>query len=106
MMKMYKAALKLCPFCGNAEQTVCGVEILLNDAEWRWNVECDGCHVATQYYPTERDALNAWEGRYKEDEIEQDGYRTWRMHLDRYIREGVSRFVGTDRSDSDRSSDT
>jgi Lar family restriction alleviation protein len=102
-VKMYKAALKPCPFCGNAEQTVFGTDVADG---WKWNVECDGCHMQTKYYDSEQEALEAWKGRYKEDEIEQDGYRTWRMHLDRYIREGVSRLTGADRSDSGDSLDT
>lgn len=88
MVRMYKAALKRCPFCGNAEQTVIGVEALFHDMEeWRWNVECDGCHVQTKLYHTEKEALEAWKRRYEQDEIEQDGYITWKRYRQRFVDE-------------------
>ena len=87
-VKMYKAALKPCPFCGNAEQTVIGVEALFHGVDgWRWNVECDGCHVQTKLYSTEHEALEAWKGRYAEDEVEQDGYITWKRYRQRFVDE-------------------
>lgn len=96
-VKMYKAALKPCPFCGNAEQTVCGVEALFRDGEsWRWNVECDGCHVQTKLYSTEQEALNAWKGRYAEDEVEQDGYITWKRYRQRFVDELTQRIESRD----------
>ena len=55
MVRMYKAALKPCPFCGNAEQTVFGTD-LVND-DWKWNVECDGCHMQTKYYDSEKEKI-------------------------------------------------
>lgn len=91
-VKMYKAALKPCPFCGNAEQTVIGVEALFRDGEeWRWNVECDGCHVQTKLYHTEKEALEAWKRRYAEDEVEQDGYITWKRYRQRFVDELTER---------------
>lgn len=112
-VKMYKAALKLCPFCGNAEQTVCGVEALFrNGEEWRWNVECDGCHVQTKLYHTEKEALNAWKRRYVKNEVEQDGNITWGFYdlwvecAKRYASECLGERIGADRSDPGSSSDT
>ena len=96
-VKMYKAALKPCPFCGNAEQTVIGVEALFRDgASWRWSVECDGCHVTTKYYGSEHEALNAWKGRYREDEVEQDGYITWKRYRQRFVDELTQRIESRD----------
>lgn len=96
-VKMYKAALRSCPFCGNAEQTVIGVEALFRDGEeWRWNVECDGCHVQTKLYHTEKEALEAWKGRYAEDEVEQDGYITWKRYRQRFVDELTERIESRD----------
>ena len=96
-VKMYKAALKPCPFCGNAEQTVTGVEALFHGVDgWRWNVECDGCHVQTKLYSTEQEALEAWKGRYKEDEVEQDGYITWKRYRQRFVDELTQRIESRD----------
>ena len=112
-VKMYKAALKSCPFCGNAEQTVCGVEAVFRDGEeWRWNVECDGCHVQTKLYSTEQEALNAWKRRYVKNEVEQDGNITWGFYdlwvecAKRYASECLGERIGADRSDSGSGLDT
>lgn len=108
-LKMYKSALKQCPFCGNAEQTICGVEVDKN--EWSWEVKCDGCGARTDLHPTERDALNAWKRRYVEDEIEQDGNITWGFYdlwvecAKRYAKECLGG-IGTDRSDTEDDSNS
>lgn len=103
----YDCKMKRCPFCGSEEVNVTGV--LIGSAEtgprWAWDVRCRQCRAATSIHSTEAKAIEAWKGRYQENEVEQDGDRTWDFDgwlscLDRYIREGISRFVGPDRSDS------
>ena len=60
----------------------------------------NGCKCRTGPQSTEYTALEAWKRRFKENDIEEDGYVTWRNCLDRYSREGISRFNGTDRPDT------
>lgn len=83
--KLYQAALKSCPFCGNAEQEVWGV--LLDGDRWSWDVTYLGCRVSTKGYGTEKEALEAWKRRYEQDEIEQDGYITWKRYRQRFVDE-------------------
>ena len=108
-VKMYKAALKPCPFCGNAEQTVFGTDVA---DDWKWNVECDGCHMQTKYYDSEQEALNAWKRRYVKNEVEQDGNITWGFYdlwvecAKRYASECLGERIGADRPDPYRGLDT
>lgn len=105
-VKMYDASLRPCPFCGGAEQRVCGV--LMDEGKWSWDVECEGCGQKTKYYESEQAALQAWNRRYQQEveqkhEIEQDGSITWDPFYDlwikcakRYANECLGRRNGTD----------
>ena len=96
----YDTSLKPCPFCGSTSQEVSGVLVGNDPDKWSWNVRCNACQTATGIRRTEKEAIEAWQGRYKENEVEQDGYSTWRDCLDRFVWEGISRFAGTDRPDT------
>lgn len=92
-VKLYEENLAPCPFCGNEIQEIFGIGN-------KWSVRCVGCDSATGDKDTEEQAIEFWKRRYTKNEVEQDGYSTWRMHLDRFVREGVGRFVGADRSET------
>ena len=91
----YDTSLKQCPFCGSTSQEVSGVKV--GPEKWSWNVRCNACQTATGIQPTETKAIEAWEGRYEKNEVEQDGYSTWRACLDRYVGEVVGRLARADR---------
>ena len=84
----YEDNLTLCPFCGGATQTVHGVRIT---SGWRWSVECNGCHMETGAQTTEHGALQAWERRFAKDDIEDDGYITWKRYRQRFCDEFTER---------------
>ena len=101
---IYEATLMPCPFCGRAEQRVVGVRINHEDQEWYWSVECPTC---TKGHNTEEQAIEAWNRRYKQHEVEQDGDITWDFYdlvvkcVKRYAGECRSRLDGADRPDTD-----
>lgn len=106
----YDVELTRCPYCGSTSQEVSGAMIKEKPEKWLWNVKCNSCRATTGGRYSEREAIAAWEVRYKANEVEQDGYSTWGFDswldcLDRYMREGFCRISGTDRSDSGSASD-
>ena len=84
----YEDNLTPCPLCGYATQTVNGVRLR---SGWRWSVECNGCHMETGAQTTEHGALQAWERRFAKDDIEEDGYITWKRYRQRYVDELTER---------------
>ena len=97
---MYDAALTPCPFCGGAEQEITGVRVAWPDKEWSWRVECPQCHVTIACKNSEREVIDAWNRRFSEDDIEEDGYITWKRFRDRYVRELTDNINGRyDRAD-------
>ena len=97
---IYDATLTPCPFCGGADQRVVGARINHEDQEWYWSVECKSCHARVQDFHTERQAIDAWNRRFSEDDIEEDGYITWKRFRDRYVRELTDNINGRfDRAD-------
>ena len=96
----YDAALTPCPFCGGAEQQVSAAHIEYPDQEWYWRVKCKACHVETTGYDTERQAIDAWNRRFCKDDIEEDGYITWKRYRNRYVNELTNNINGRfDRAD-------
>ncbi|MBQ6233575.1 MAG: hypothetical protein IJJ80_08720 [Clostridia bacterium] len=92
-VKLYEDFIAQCPFCGGVEQEVLGIV-------GKWTVRCIQCDAVTGNKDTEAEAIEAWRRRFKGNDIEEDGYVTWRNCLDRYIREGIGRFIGSDRLDT------
>lgn len=76
-----------CPFCGCVTQKVIGTRIKFPDMEWYWKVECKDCHATVGGFKTEIQAINAWNRRFCEDDIEEDGYITWKRYRDRFVNE-------------------
>lgn len=96
----YDATLTPCPFCGSAEQKITASHIMFEDQEWYWSVECKDCHARLQGFYTERQAIDAWNRRFSKDDIEEDGYITWKRFRDRYVRELTDNINGRfDRAD-------
>lgn len=77
----YEDNLAPCPFCGGTTQTVRGV---LVTSGWKWAVQCNGCHMETGSQTTEQIALQVWDRRFAKDDIEDDGYITWKRYRQRY----------------------
>ena len=97
---MYDAALTPCPFCGGAEQEITGVWIGSPGKEWSWRVECKQCHATFACKNSEREVIDAWNRRFSKDDIEEDGYITWKRFRDRYVRELTDNINGRyDRAD-------
>lgn len=95
VVRMYDASLRPCPFCGSVEQRVCGV--LMSDGKWSWDVTCKTCRP---YYGTEQEALAAWKRRFTDhdNEVEEDGFKTW-MHYWNRCRDELSKGIGGDGTD-------
>lgn len=56
--------LKKCPFCGEIADTYENYFPRIPTEKTR--VFCLGCGVRTEWYPTEEEAINAWNTRVKE----------------------------------------
>ena len=97
---VYEATLTPCPFCGGAEQEITGARVALPNKEWSWRVECEQCHVTIACKNSEREVIDAWNRRFSKDDIEEDGYITWKRFRDRYVRELTDNINGRlDRAD-------
>ena len=94
-----KQQLTPCPFCGCKTQLVIGTRIDFVDQEWYWRVECKDCHANVSGYMTERQAIDAWNRRFCKDDIEEDGYITWKHYRDRFVRELTADINGRNRAD-------
>ena len=88
-----------CPFCGCVTQKVIGTRINHPDMEWYWKIECKDCHANVGGFETEIQAINAWNRRFCEDDIEEDGYITWKHYRDRFVRELTADINGRNRAD-------
>ena len=87
----YDATLTPCPFCGGTEQKVMASHIMFEDQEWYWSVECKDCRASVSGFHTERQAIDAWERRFAKDDIEEDGYITWKRYRQRFCDELTER---------------
>lgn len=59
--------LKFCPFCGEIADTYENY-FPRRQAEADWaRVGCLGCGVITKWYPTEEEAINAWNTRVRSE---------------------------------------
>ena len=108
-IKIYEATLTPCPFCGSSEQVVTGVDI---GTKWVWSVRCPKCEAAIVDKRTVHEVIEAWNRRYKKNEVEQDGDITWGFYdlwvecAKRYASECLGGRIGADRPDSDSGLDT
>lgn len=59
-MSMNMSGLKICPFCGSTNVKVTHVFY----DESRKAVQCLKCGVRTDYYNTEKEAVQVWNSRY------------------------------------------
>ena len=95
----FKADLTPCPFCGRTTVTVWGARIDHPDLEWSWTVECKCGACIRGKKDTSAKAINAWERRFCKDDIEEDGYITWKHYRDRFVNELTARIEGRDGAD-------
>ena len=88
--KNYDAKLTPCPFCGGERQEIMGVYLRTYN-KWHWSIECMSCHASFKDMGSEYEVRTAWERRFKQDDIEEDGYIIWKRFRDRYVREFTER---------------
>lgn len=84
---IYDATLASCPFCGSAEQRVIGASLR---GGWLWSARCRQCDARVEA-ETEESVITKWNRRYVQDEIEDDGYITWKRNRQRYVDELTGR---------------
>lgn len=52
--------LALCPVCGRAEDDDIGIFVEMRFNPEEYSVYCSNCGCSTKHFPSEKEAINAW----------------------------------------------